>query len=141
MLVARLLSVVVLDMMLRAAGQSTNCDDFCGEGRPCNPTCEGWGCPNCEGEGSFCDVALLAEACAATRSDAFACAECAGDHQQALSAAGCGNDAIAGWCAGMPPAPAPPTPSSSAGGPSIAPTKVGKHPATVTIAPAHFHDF
>ena len=54
------------------------------------------------GGGDSC-VAALAKACGTKRSDVFACAECAGDHQQALKTAGCGNDAIAAWCAGMPP--------------------------------------
>ena len=52
------------------------------------------------GGGDSC-VAALAKACGTKRSDVFACAECAGTHQQALKAAGCGNDAIAAWCAGV----------------------------------------
>ena len=56
---------------------------------------------------SSCDAAL-AEACGAKKSDVFACAECAGTHQHALKAAGCANDAIAAWCAGAAPSPAPP---------------------------------
>ena len=54
------------------------------------------------GGGDSC-VAALAKACGTKRSDVFACAECAGTHQQALKAAGCGNDAIAAWCAGVVP--------------------------------------
>jgi len=54
------------------------------------------------GGGDSC-VAALAKACGTKRSDVFACAECAGTHQQALKAAGCGNDAIAAWCAGVAP--------------------------------------
>jgi len=50
---------------------------------------------------SSCDAAL-AEACGAKKSDVFACAECAGAHQQTLKAKGCGSDAIAAWCAGVP---------------------------------------
>ena len=59
------------------------------------------------GGGDSC-VAALAKACGTKRSDVFACAECAGAHQHALQAAGCGNDAIAAWCAGAAPSPAPP---------------------------------
>ena len=44
----------------------------------------------------------LEEACGAQRGGVFACAECAGANLQALSAAGCGNDAISAWCAGVP---------------------------------------
>ncbi len=40
---------------------------------------------------SSCDAAL-AEACGAKKSDVFACAECAGAHQQTLKAKGCGSD-------------------------------------------------
>ena len=59
------------------------------------------------GGGDSC-VAALAKACGAKRSDVFACAQCAGTHQHALKAAGCANDAIAAWCAGVAPSPAPP---------------------------------
>ena len=31
----------------------------------------------------------------------FTCASCAGEHQQVLQKAGCENDAIAAWCAGL----------------------------------------
>ena len=44
----------------------------------------------------------LEEACGAQKGGVFACAECAGANLQALSAAGCGNDAISAWCAGVP---------------------------------------
>ena len=44
----------------------------------------------------------LEEACGAQKGGVFACAECAGVNLQALSAAGCGNDAISAWCAGVP---------------------------------------
>ena len=53
------------------------------------------------GGGDSC-VAALAKACGTKRSDVFACAECAGAHQQTLKAKGCGSDAIAAWCAGVP---------------------------------------
>ena len=52
-----------------------------------------------------CSAALEA-ACAAQRSDVFKCAECAGRNERALHLAGCDNDAISAWCAGLPP-PAP----------------------------------
>ena len=58
-----------------------------------------------------CCVAL-ASACGATCHDmpcTFKCATCAGEHQQQLHQAGCGNDDIVAWCAGEP-APPPPTP-------------------------------
>lgn len=48
--------------------------------------------------GSGC-TAALASACGAKRSDVFACAQCAGDHQQQLQAAGCTNERISSWCA------------------------------------------
>ena len=47
--------------------------------------------------GCGCARALEA-ACCAERGDVFACADCAGAHQQALRDAGCGNDAIAAFC-------------------------------------------
>ena len=53
-----------------------------------------------------CDAALES-ACAAEKSPVFLCAECAGKNQHALKAAGCSNDAIANWCAGVAPPPAP----------------------------------
>ena len=56
--------------------------------------------------GSSCDAALD-RACAAEKSPVFLCAECAGKNQHALKAAGCSNDAIANWCAGVAPPPAP----------------------------------
>lgn len=42
---------------------------------------------------------VLEETCGAQKGGVFACAECAGVHLQALSAAGCDNDAISAWCA------------------------------------------
>ena len=48
-------------------------------------------------------TAALETACGADRHDVFACAQCAGVHQQQLQAAGCDNSAIAAWCAGAPP--------------------------------------
>lgn len=57
-----------------------------------------------------CCVALTS-ACGAACHDmpcAFKCATCAGDHQQQLHQAGCGNDDIVAWCSGQaPPAPPP----------------------------------
>ena len=37
----------------------------------------------------------------------FRCAACAGQHQQQLSAAGCDNNGITAWCAGVAPPPPP----------------------------------
>eukprot|EP01046_Picozoa_sp_COSAG06_P004171 COSAG06_NODE_172_length_21346_cov_503.127053_1_plen_259_part_10 len=42
------------------------------------------------------------DTCHASPRCTFACAQCAGNHQQLLKAAGCGNDAIAAWCSGAP---------------------------------------
>ena len=58
-----------------------------------------------------CEAALVA-ACQSTRTKAFECAQCSGVHQQTLKAAGCTNDDIAHWCAGVPVNP-PHPPSSS----------------------------
>ena len=44
--------------------------------------------------------AALAAACGASRSDVFACAECAGNNQRDLQLAGCDNNSIAIWCSG-----------------------------------------
>jgi hypothetical protein len=52
-------------------------------------------------------VAGLEAACGADHGDVFQCAQCAGIHQQQLQAAGCDNDAIAAWCAGIAPTPSP----------------------------------
>jgi hypothetical protein len=56
------------------------------------------------GDNDGCAAALQAS-CGAHRRDVFACAQCAGGHQQQLRAAGCDNDKIAAWCAGPPPPP------------------------------------
>ena len=48
-------------------------------------------------------VAALQRACGRHKGDAFACAQCAGDHQRALARAGCQNRAISAWCAGAAP--------------------------------------
>jgi hypothetical protein len=59
-----------------------------------------------------CTVALNI-ACAAERAGgAFSCAECAGLHQRELQQAGCSNDDIAAWCAGVAPAQRPRFPGS-----------------------------
>ena len=54
---------------------------------------------------SSCDAALRAvcgEACqVADPQCTFACADCAGDHQPVMQAAGCGNDAAVAFCAGV----------------------------------------
>eukprot|EP01046_Picozoa_sp_COSAG06_P012222 COSAG06_NODE_711_length_12877_cov_16.318281_11_plen_230_part_00 len=52
-------------------------------------------------------AAALEAACGADHGDVFQCAQCAGIHQQQLQAAGCDNDAIAAWCAGIAPTPSP----------------------------------
>jgi hypothetical protein len=45
--------------------------------------------------------AVCGDAChAADPPCSFACVQCAGDHQRALQAAGCGNEAIVAFCAG-----------------------------------------
>jgi hypothetical protein len=44
--------------------------------------------------------AALEVACGAARHDVFECAQCAGEHQQQLMAAGCTNSLISSWCAG-----------------------------------------
>jgi hypothetical protein len=48
---------------------------------------------------SGCATALVGD-CGAARHDVFACAQCAGEHQQQLQAAGCTNSLISSWCAG-----------------------------------------
>jgi hypothetical protein len=49
-------------------------------------------------------TAALAAACQSENSKGvFACAQCAGVHQHGLQAAGCNNDDIAAWCAGVTP--------------------------------------
>ena len=51
-----------------------------------------------------CGAALEA-ACAAQRSNVISCAGCAGQHRQQLQQAGCDNDMISRWCAGLPVPP------------------------------------
>ena len=66
-------------------------------------------CPSNPMECATCDDALQ-KTCAGHCHDmqcTFKCASCAGEHQQALHEAGCDNDAIAAWCAGVGPAPPP----------------------------------
>ena len=48
-------------------------------------------------------VSALERTCGRHKGDAFACAQCAGDHQRALAQAGCQNSVIADWCAGVAP--------------------------------------
>ena len=51
-----------------------------------------------------CEAALVA-ACNSTRTKTFECAQCSGVHQHDLMAAGCTNDQVAKWCAGLPLSP------------------------------------
>ena len=49
-------------------------------------------------------TAALSAACQPEKSNGvFTCAQCAGVHQHELQAAGCSNDDIAAWCAGVTP--------------------------------------
>jgi hypothetical protein len=50
---------------------------------------------------SQCEVALAA-ACAGSRGNAFTCATCAGKQHMKLQQAGCDNNMISRWCAGLP---------------------------------------
>ena len=50
-----------------------------------------------------CEAALERGCGPQRREDVFACARCAGQRQQVLHAAGCDNDTIAAWCAGVAP--------------------------------------
>jgi len=50
-------------------------------------------------------AAALESVCSAQRGDPFACAECAGKHQQQLQQAGCDNKRIGVWCSGVSIAP------------------------------------
>ena len=54
------------------------------------------------GRGKDQCAAQLQQLCGSAHGDPFACAECAGTHAAGLRAAGCSNDAIAAWCAGVP---------------------------------------
>jgi hypothetical protein len=54
-----------------------------------------------------CDAALEM-ACGPKRHSVIDCAACAGDHAPSLRKAGCDNDRISRWCAGLPPPPPPP---------------------------------
>jgi hypothetical protein len=50
-------------------------------------------------------AAALQDACGASRHSVFTCAQCAGDNQQQLRAAGCTNDDISAWvrpCSAFP---------------------------------------
>ena len=52
---------------------------------------------------------MLQKLCGKERSaGVFACAQCSGLNQHALQKAGCDNEKISVWCAGVPPPPPPP---------------------------------
>ena len=54
---------------------------------------------------------MLQKLCGKERSaGVFACAQCSGLNQHALQKAGCDNEKISVWCAGVPPPPPPPPP-------------------------------
>ena len=50
-------------------------------------------------------VEELGRRCTARSGDVFACAQCSGIHKDKLDAAGCTNNAISDWCAGVPSPP------------------------------------
>ena len=75
-------------------------------------------------------VDALNSACGGSKRDVFACAQCSGQHQHDLEAAGCTNDMIAQFCSSASPQPAPPPPPSFFCGSRLITPELGNAVAT-----------